>query len=113
VSITLSMGRTGSALDNAMAENFVSTLRDDLVSGLEFPSRQAAKTAMFDYLETFYNTRQLHSALGNRSPADFEEDRMEEPRACYEPGRKSHRNADSTVGLVPSRPLFPAFLSRF
>jgi len=34
-------------------------------------------------------------------------------RACYELGRKSHRNADSTVGLVPSRSLFPAFLSRF
>jgi hypothetical protein len=35
------------------------------------------------------------------------------PRACYELGRKSHRNADSTVGLVPSRSTFPAFLSRF
>src|SRR5215204_6587200 len=34
-------------------------------------------------------------------------------RACYELGRKSHRNADFTVGLVPSRSLFPAFLSRF
>ena len=34
-------------------------------------------------------------------------------RACYELGRKSHRNADSTVGLVPSRSPFPAFLSRF
>jgi hypothetical protein len=34
-------------------------------------------------------------------------------RACYELGRKSHRNADSKVGLVPSRSTFPAFLSRF
>src|SRR5215213_4665162 len=34
-------------------------------------------------------------------------------RACYELGRKSHRNADFTVRLVPSRSLFPAFLSRF
>lgn len=45
---------------------------------LEFPSRQAAKTAIFEYLETFYNTRRLHSALGYRSPADFEEDRIGE-----------------------------------
>src|SRR5215208_3876596 len=37
----------------------------------------------------------------------------ENPRACYELGRKSHRNADFTVSLVPSRSLFPAFLSRF
>ena len=78
VGITPSMGRTGSALDNAMAESFVSTLKAELVSRLEFPSRQAAKTAIFEYLETFYNTRRLHSALGYRSPADFEEDRIEE-----------------------------------
>jgi len=78
VGITPSMGRTGSALDNAMAESFVSTLKVELVSRLKFPTRQAAKTALFDYLETFYNTRRLHSALGYRSPADFEEDRIEE-----------------------------------
>lgn len=78
VGITPSMGRTGTALDNAMAESFVSTLKAELVGHLKFPSRQAARTSIFDYLETFYNTRRLHSALGYRSPADFEEDRIEE-----------------------------------
>jgi putative transposase len=82
VGIKPSMGRTGSALDNAMAESFVSTLKVELVSNLEFPSRQAAKTAIFEYVETFYNTRRLHSSLGYRSPADFEEDRMEEARVA-------------------------------
>ncbi len=77
VGIKPSMGRTGTALDNAMAESFVSTLKAELVSRLEFPTRQAARTAIFEYLETFYNTRRLHSALGYRSPADFEEDRMQ------------------------------------
>ncbi len=38
---------------------------------MEFPSRQAAKSAIFEYLETFYNTRRLHSALGYRSPAGY------------------------------------------
>jgi putative transposase len=76
--ITPSMGRTGSALDNALAESFVSTLKAELVSTLRFPTRQAAKVAVFEYLEAFYNTRRLHSALGYKSPADFEEDRMEE-----------------------------------
>ncbi len=47
VGITPSMGRTGSALDNAMAESFVSTLKAELVSRIEFPTRQAAKTAIF------------------------------------------------------------------
>ena len=79
VGIKPSMGRTGTAaLDNAMAESFVSTLKGELVSRLEFRTRQAARSAIFEYLETFCNTRRLHSALGYRSPADFEEDRMEE-----------------------------------
>jgi transposase InsO family protein len=78
VGITPSMGSTHTALDNAMAESFVSTLKAELVSNLEFPTRQAAKSAIFEYLETFYNTRRLHSSLGYRSPADFEEGRMEE-----------------------------------
>jgi putative transposase len=82
VGITPSMGRTGSALDNAMAESFVSTLKAELVSRLKFPTRQAAKTAIFEYVETFYNTRRLHSSLGYRSPADFEEDRMEDARVA-------------------------------
>jgi putative transposase len=50
VGITPSMGRTGSALDNAMAESFVSTLKAELVSRLRFPSRQAAKSAIFEHL---------------------------------------------------------------
>ena len=83
VGIKPSMGRTGTALDNAMAESFISTLKAELVSTLlEFPSRQAARTAIFEYLETFYNTRRLHSSLGYRSPADFEEDRIEEMRVA-------------------------------
>ena len=78
VGITPSMGRTGTALDNAMAESFVSTLKAELVSRLTFPTRQAARTAIFEYLETFYNTRRLHSSLGYRSPAGFEDGTMKE-----------------------------------
>jgi transposase InsO family protein len=48
----------------------------------QFPSRQAAKSAILEYLETFYNTRRLHSSLGYRSPADFEEDRIGEARVA-------------------------------
>jgi len=66
-----------------MAESFVSTLKAELVSTMEFPSRQTAKTAIFEYLEVFYNTRRLHSALGYRSPADFEGGGMEEARVAY------------------------------
>jgi putative transposase len=82
VGIKPSMGRTGSALDNAMAESFVSTLKAELVSGMKFQTKQEARTAIFEYLETFYNTCRLHSALGYRSPADFEEDRIKEMRVA-------------------------------
>jgi hypothetical protein len=49
---------------------------------------------------------ELHRRIGHRFCRS-------EARACYELGRKSHRNADSTVGPAPSRSTFPAFLSRF
>jgi putative transposase len=78
VGIIPSMGQVGSALDNAISESFVATLKSELVSRVRFPSRQTAKTAIFEYLEAFYNTRRLHSSLGYRSPADFEEDTMRE-----------------------------------
>jgi len=82
VGIVPSMGRVGSALDNAISESFVATLKSELVSRAWFPSRQAAKTAIFEYLESFYNRYRLHSALGYRSPADFEEGRMREASAA-------------------------------
>jgi putative transposase len=77
VGIVPSMGRTGTALDNAMAESFIATLKTELVHRRRFPNREAARSAIFEYLEGFYNRRRLHSALGYRSPADYEEARME------------------------------------
>jgi transposase InsO family protein len=74
------MGRAGSALDNAISESFVSTLKAELLSRRRrlFPSRQAAKAAIFEYLEAFYNRTRIHSSLGYRSPTDFEEVRIRE-----------------------------------
>ena len=78
VGIVPSMGRTGTALDNAMAESFVATLKTELlVHRRRFPDREVARSATFEYLEGFYNRRRLHSALSYRSPADYEESTME------------------------------------
>jgi putative transposase len=83
VGIVPSMGRVGSALDNAISESFVATLKAELVSrSPQFPSREAAKTAIFEYLESFYNRRRIHSSLGYKSPVDFEEGRMREASAA-------------------------------
>ena len=68
-----SMGRVGSAHDNALAESFVATLKTELLYRVSWPTRQAVRTAIFEYIEGFYNTRRRHSALGYLSPAEFEE----------------------------------------
>ena len=71
--IVPSMGRTGSALDNAISDTFVSTLKCELVHHhRRFPNREAARSAVFEYLEAFYNRRRLHSSLGYRSPEAYE-----------------------------------------
>jgi putative transposase len=71
-----SMGSVADAYDNSMAESFVSTLKRELINRHSWPSRQIARTAIFEYIEGFYNTRRRHSALGHLSPSDYEEARM-------------------------------------
>jgi putative transposase len=70
--ITCSMSRLGDCWDNAVAESFFSTLKRELVSKHPWPTRQLAKEAIDDYIAGFYNPQRRHSALGYRSPIDFE-----------------------------------------
>jgi len=67
-----SMGRTGNCYDNAAMESFWATLKAELHITHPFNSKQEARLAIFDYIETFYNRRRLHSAIGYRAPIDFE-----------------------------------------
>jgi putative transposase len=67
------MGSVADAYDNSMAESFVSTLKRELIRRQSWPNRQIARTAIFEYIEGFYNTRRRHSALGNVSPREYEE----------------------------------------
>ena len=76
-----SMGWAGSAYDNALAESFVATLKTELLYRVSWPTRQAARTAIFEYIEGFYNTRRRHSSLGHLSPAEFEEVKLTETAA--------------------------------
>ena len=70
--IQVSMSNKGDPYDNAMMESFFSTLRAELTDLERFPTRQAACTAVFEFLEVFYNRQRLHSSLGYRSPMAFE-----------------------------------------
>jgi putative transposase len=69
--IVPSMSRLANPYDNALAESFMATLKNDCWS--DMPSTRAqAKVKVFDYIETFYNPKRLHSALGYQSPVEFE-----------------------------------------
>ncbi len=57
---------------NAVAESFFATLEKDLLRRTSFATRQDARTAVFDYIETFYNPIRLRSTLGYRSPIEYE-----------------------------------------
>jgi putative transposase len=68
-----SMSRRACCYDNAAMESFWSTLKQELVYRTEFRTRDQARQEIFAYIETFYNRRRLHSALGYYSPIDFEQ----------------------------------------
>jgi len=70
--IVQSMSRKGNCLDNAVAESFFSNLKNELVHHIVFEDRDEARTAIFDYMEVFYNRKRLHQSLGFTSPIDFE-----------------------------------------
>ena len=67
-----SMGSVGDAYDNAMCESFFATLECELLDRRSFAVVSEARREVFRFIEGFYNTRRLHSALGYESPANFE-----------------------------------------
>ncbi len=66
------VGAVGDCYDNAMAESFFATVECELLAQQPFPTHLAARTALFEYLEVFYNRQRRHSALGYLSPDAFE-----------------------------------------
>ena len=67
-----SMSRKGNCYDNAFMESFWSSLKYETVYHRKFATRDAARLALFDYIESFYNRTRLHSSLGYLSPMIFE-----------------------------------------
>jgi transposase InsO family protein len=67
-----SMGRVGSALDNAMIESFFGTLQRELLDRQTWPTRAELASAIFEWIEGWYNPRRRHTAIGNLSPAAYE-----------------------------------------
>ncbi len=67
-----SMSRKGNCHDNAVAESFFNNLKNELVHQVTFDNREAAKAAIFDYMEIFYNRQRIHQTLGYQTPEQFE-----------------------------------------
>ena len=67
-----SMGRSGNCYDNAYLESFFGTLKTELVHGERYRTRLEARLSIFEYVEVFYNRQRRHSALGYRSPEQYE-----------------------------------------
>jgi len=67
-----SMGSIGDCFDNSLAESFFGTLQLELLDRHRWQTREELASAIFDYLEAFYNPHRRHSSIGNFSPAEFE-----------------------------------------
>jgi putative transposase len=79
--IVCSMSRKGNCWDNAVAESFFATLKTELVYRRRFVTRTEAREAIFDFIETFYNSHRRHSTLGYLSPMEFENKFIEEKKS--------------------------------
>ena len=66
------MGRRGKAYENAVAESFFATLETELLDRNTYHTRQQARTAVFDFIEGWYNPTRRHSTLGYQSPTNYE-----------------------------------------
>lgn len=70
--MTCSMSRRGNCWDNACVESFFSSLKTELIGDQVYPTREAARAAIFEWIEVFYNRRRRHSSLGYVAPAEYE-----------------------------------------
>jgi putative transposase len=80
--ITASMSRTGNCYDNAVAESFFSTLKNELVHERDYHTREDARAEIFEFIEVFYNRQRLHQTLGYVSPEQFETQNPVPLRGC-------------------------------
>ena len=71
-----SLGRTGICWDNALAESFFASLKNERVHHMVYPTRKKAKEDIARYIELFYNRRRIHSALGYRTPHEVRNEYM-------------------------------------
>jgi transposase InsO family protein len=80
--VSRSMSRKGNCWDNAVAESFFKTIKTELIYNLKFQTIRQAKLAIFEYIETWYNKKRRHSALGYLSPESYAKQLMNYKKAA-------------------------------
>jgi transposase InsO family protein len=88
--IDISMGARGCALDNAVCESFFATLKKELTRRRSWPTLRELESAVFAWIEGWYNRRRLHSTLGYLSPADYENSALSESGPGLAASRLAH-----------------------
>ncbi|HET7313252.1 IS3 family transposase [Salinisphaera sp.] len=74
-----SMSRKGCCWDNAVAESFFHTLKNELIHGEDYRTREQARSSIFEYIEPFYNRKRRHTAANGQSPMNYERNYQSNP----------------------------------
>ena len=99
--IEVSMGSVGDCYDNAVCETFHATLKKERIYRQSWPTRAEARTAIFEYIEGWYNPRRRHSTLGYLSPIEFERHHAELAQQALD----ASISDDRSVARTSPRPL--------
>lgn len=99
-----SIGTVGDALDNAMAESWVATIKAELIQGRIYPRIETAEHAILEWI-SFYNHERLHEALGDLSPVDYEAGIRREPRRRVGPRRPVQPALGRSAGRTGQKDL--------
>ncbi len=99
--VEVSIGSVGDCYDNAVCETFHATLKKERIYRQSWPTRAAARVAVFEYIEGWYNPRRRHSTLGYLSPAEFERHHAE-PAALP---RSSPKSTNRSVASISQKAL--------
>jgi hypothetical protein len=94
--IEVSMGSTGDCFDNACCETFHATLKKERIYRHSWPTRAAARSAIFEYIEGWYNPRRRHSTLAYLSPIEFERAHAE----VAQPALEGQISANGSVARI-------------
>jgi putative transposase len=93
--VEVSIGSVGDCYDNAVCETFHATLKKERIYRQSWPTRAAARVAVFEYIEGWYNPRRRHSTLGYLSPAEFERHHAEPAALLLNSPKSTNRSVAS------------------